>query len=440
VQDADADALGQQMHALARELFPICRSLTGDGVRETLSVLGKHLPLERHEVPSGTSAFDWIVPREWNVREAFIEDEPGHRIVDFKKHNLHLMGYSTPIDAWLSLAELQEHLYSLEDQPDAIPYVTSYYKERWGFCVTHRQRTTLKDGRYHVRIDSELRDGHLSYADFTVPGETPREVLVTTYVCHPSMANNELSGPVVATFLAKWVMAQTRRFTYRFVFVPETIGSIVYLNRNLAHLKHRMEVGFNLSCIGDERGYSYVASRYENTLADRIARHVLRSTHPEFVRYSFLERGSDERQYSAPGVDLPLVTLCRTKFGQYPEYHTSLDDLTLVTAEGLAGGYEFARRCLEVAEQNHTYRVKCLCEPQLGRRGLYSTVSTRDSWRETKSMTAMIAYADGSNDLLSIAERLGVPSWDLDPIARRLVDADLFAVVDSPMPASVLRV
>jgi aminopeptidase-like protein len=420
--------VGAQMHALAEELFPLPRSLTGDGVRQTLAALKKHIPLQVHEVPSGTSAFDWVVPKEWNIRDAFVADESGRRVIDFKKNNLHVVGYSTPIDAWVSRAELESHLYSLEAQPDAIPYVTSYYKERWGFCLSQNARAQLKGDRYHVHIDSELRDGHLTYADLVVPGAEEREVLVSTYVCHPSMANNELSGPVVSTFIARWVMSAPRRFTYRFVFAPETIGSILYLSRHIDEMKRRTVAGFNLSCIGDDRGYSYVASRYETTLADRVATHVFPRIDPGFIKYSFLQRGSDERQYCAPGVDLPLVTLCRSKFGRYPEYHTSLDDLTLVTPRGLAGGYELVRRCLEVVEQNRVYRVTCLCEPQLGKRGLYPTLSTKTSAREVESMMAFLAYADGTNDLVAIAERIGVPAWELAPIAKRLLEAGLFTV------------
>jgi len=422
--------LGQAMHDLATRLFPICRSITGPGIRETLRILQEFIPLQIHEVPTGTPVFDWTVPKEWTIRDAFIADSSGRRIVDFRRNNLHVVGYSTPVDRQMSLAELDEHLFSLPEQPGAIPYVTSYYKERWGFCLPHRQRLELKPDVYRVFIDSELKDGSLTYGECVFPGDTKKEIFLSTYVCHPSMANNELSGPVVAAFIGQWLQSRPRRYTYRVVFIPETIGSLTYLSRHLEHLKKNVVAGFNISCVGDERAFSVVSSRYANTLADKIARHALASMSPDFKTYSFLDRGSDERQYCSPGVDLPLVGLCRSKYGTYPEYHTSLDDLTLVTPAGLAGGYEMVRRCLEVLETNHTYKVTCLGEPCLGKRGLYPTLSQKGSATTVRRMLDVIAYADGSNDLLSIAERIGASIWDLMPIAEQLQQADVLSVVD----------
>ena len=422
--------LGQAMHDLAARLFPICRSITGPGVRETLRILQEFIPLQTHEVPTGTPVFDWTVPQEWSIRDAFIADSSGRRIVDFRRNNLHVVGYSTPVDRQMSRAELDEHLFSLPDQPDAIPYVTSYYKERWGFCLPHRQRLELKPDVYRVFIDSELKDGSLTYGECVFPGATQKEVFLSTYVCHPSMANNELSGPVVTAFVGKWLQSQPRRYTYRIVFIPETIGSLTYLSRHLDHLKKNVVVGFNISCVGDERAFSVVSSRYANTLADKIARHALASLAPDYKTYSFLDRGSDERQYCSPGVDLPVVGLCRSKYGTYPEYHTSLDDLTLVTPAGLAGGYEMVRRCLEALEGNHTYKVTCLGEPCLGKRGLYPTLSQKGSASTVRRMLDFIAYADGNNDLISIAERIGSSIWDLMPLAEQLRQADVLSLVD----------
>jgi aminopeptidase-like protein len=413
--------MGQSMYDLAVELFPLNRSLTGEGVRQTLAILQQRLPqLTTHEVPSGTPAFDWNVPREWVIKDAYLIGPDGNKIVDFKDNNLHVVGYSTPVDATLSLEELQDHLYSLPDQPDAIPYITSYYKERWGLCLSHQQRQSLKPGQYRAVIDSELKDGSLTYGEWIYPGESEKEIFISTYICHPSMANNELSGPVVSAYLAQWVRSQPRRYTYRVIFIPETIGSIVYLSRNLEAMQRNIVAGFNLTCIGDDRAYSYLASRQEDTLADRAARHVLGQMHPKYVRYSYLDRGSDERQYCSPGVDLPVVSVMRTKYGEYPEYHTSLDDLNLISPQGLAGGYEVMQTILECLEANRTLRVTVLGEPQLGKRGLYPTVSTKQSGAIVRDMMNLIAYSDGRRDLLAVAEKIGAPMWELIPLVKRL--------------------
>jgi aminopeptidase-like protein len=422
----DLETPGNEMHAFMARAFPICRSITGDGVRQTLGLIGEHLPLTIHEVPTGTRVFDWEVPREWNIREAWIADASGNRVVDFADHNLHVVNYSVPVNRTLSLEELGPHLHSLPDKPDAIPYITSYYRERWGFCMTHTARQALEPGDYHVYIDSDLKDGSLTYAECIIPGETEEEVFLSTYVCHPSMANNELSGPTVMTWLGKWLLSAPRRHTYRIVFIPETIGSLTYLSRNLDTLRSRVRVGFNLSCIGDDRAWSYVASRYGDTLADRVIHNVLSLKHPDFIRYPYLERGSDERQYGFPGVDLPLVSLCRSKYGRYPEYHTSLDNLDLVTPSGLAGGLGMVRDCLEAIEANHTYQVTCIGEPQLGRRGLYPTMNTLDSGRMVRTILNLLAYCDGSNDLIAVSDIIGVPVNELAPLAEKLVAAELF--------------
>ena len=421
----NAGMFQNEMYQLLEDLFPICRSLTGEGVRQTLARIQKHIPLKIYEVPSGTKAFDWVVPKEWNISNAYVKDETGNKIVDFKENNLHIVGYSVPVDCWVSLAELQEHLFSLEDQPEAIPYVTSYYNEQWGFCISHQARSQLKEGRYHVVIESELKEGSLTYAELIIPGKSEQEILIATYVCHPSMANNELSGPVVATFIAKWVAMQPRRYTYRFVFSPETIGAITYLSRHKDVLENRMIAGFNLSCIGDERTYSYVASRYGSTLADKVAENVIKFICSDYKKYSFLSRGSDERQYCSPGIDLPLVTLCRSKFGEYPEYHTSLDNLDLVTGKGLYGGYRVVKECLQTLECNEYYTATCFGEPQLGKRGLYPNLSVKRESFSVKSMMDFIAYADGTNDVIDISNRINVSVNELIPIIEKLVNADL---------------
>jgi aminopeptidase-like protein len=427
IRDFHLADVGDFCHELARQLFSICRSLTGPGVRETLAHLKALLPdLAVHEVATGTPAFDWVVPDEWTIRDAYIADESGARIVDFRSHNLHVVGYSEPVDIWMDLEELDKHLYSLPDQPTAIPYVTSYYSRRWGFCLKHEQRASLKPGKYHVVVDADLKPGVLNYGELIIPGETKEEIFISTYICHPSMANNELSGPVVATALALWASSLGRkRYTYRFVFIPETIGSIVYLSRNISHLKSHVVAGFNISCIGDDRAYSYLPSRDGNTVSDKAALHVLKHLAPDFARYTWLDRGSDERQYCAPGVDLPMATITRSKYGTYPEYHTSLDDLTLITPSGLAGGFEALKKAIEAVEHNVKFKVAVFGEPQLGRRGLYPTVSARGSADAVRGMMNLISYCDGERSLLEIADIIDVPIWDVVKLAKPLIENGL---------------
>lgn len=419
------------MHSFTKELMPICRSLTGNGVRKTLAMIKEHLPgLTVHEVPTGTKVFDWEIPQEWNIESARLIGPDGRKIVDFSDNNLHVVGYSIPVSLTLSLDELNQHLYSLPDQPDAIPYVTSYYAPRWGFCLKHADRQRLKPGNYRVEINSSLSVGSLTYGELFISGKTTDEVLISTYICHPSMANNELSGPVVSTFLARMLANADLRYSYRFVFVPETIGSITYLSKNLSHLKKNVVAGFNVSCIGDDRAYSYLASREGNTLSDRAAIHALKYHAPDFLRYSFLERGSDERQYCAPGVDLPVCSIMRSKYGVYSEYHTSLDDLTLVTPSGLAGGLTALARAIDVLENNAVWRTKVLGEPQLGKRGLYPTLSTVGSAEHVANMMNLLAYADGSRDLIDLAELIGADSLECAKILATLESHALVERID----------
>lgn len=423
------EQLGKGMYELAKRLFPICRSITGNGVRETLAILREYIPdLAICEVPSGTPVFDWTVPNEWNITDAYIENSAGKRIVDFKDCNLHVVGYSVPVDCHLSREELLEHVYVEETQPDAVPYVTSYYKERWGFCMTRRLRDSLQEDTYHCVIQSTLEKGSLTYAETVIPGETPDEILLSTYVCHPSMANNELSGPVVQTYLYQWLKEQTkRRYTYRLLFLPETIGSITYISQHMEHMKHFIKAGFLLSCVGDERAWSYIPTRKGGTLADRAALKVLQDEHPDFVRYTFLDRGSDERQYNAPGVDIPVCGICRSKYGMYPEYHTSLDDMEMISAGGLAGSYTFMKAILTLLEYNRCYRTECFCEPQLGKRGLQSTISQKGTYGGVLTLRDLIAYADGETDLIEISDIIGVPVSVLYPLVDQLSEQGLLS-------------
>jgi len=387
--------------------------------------------LALHEIDSGTEVFDWTVPPEWTIRSARLVGPDGDVVVDMADHNLHVVGYSEPVDMELSLEDLQAHLYSLPDQPEAIPYITSYYNRRWGFCLSDAQRKTLKPGTYRAVIDADLAPGKLNYADLVIKGETDEEVFLSTYVCHPSMANNELSGPAVATWLAKWVASAPRRYTYRFVFIPETIGSLVYISRHLDHLRSHVKAGFNLSCVGDERVYSFMPSRQGNSLSDRAARHVLNHHAPDHIRYTFLERGSDERQYCAPGVDLPVTSVMRSKYGEYPEYHTSLDDLTLVTPAGLQGTFDAMVKCLRVIEANETWTATMIGEPQLGKRGLYPTVSVPNGARKVRNLMHVLAYSDGTRDLIDLAELIGAEALEVADLVDQLAAHDLLRK-DSP--------
>lgn len=419
--------LGQEMHDLCKLLFPICRSITGNGFRKSIGILKKILPdMNVFEVPTGTKCFDWVVPKEWNIHNAYIIDPDGNKICDFKKSNLHVVGYSIPVNKKITLDELQPHLFSLPDQPNAIPYITSYYNERWGFCLTHNEREQLKPGDYQVYIESELKNGSLTYGELIIPGETDQEIFLSSYLCHPSMANNELSGPVVTTYLAKWLSElKKRKYTYRIIIIPETIGSIIYLSKNFKEMKEKMIAGFNVSCVGDDRTYSYLPSRYGSTLSDKVALHVLKNFRPGFQSYSFLERGSDERQYCSPGIDLPVCSIMRSKYGCYPEYHTSLDDLTLVTSSGLYGGFITIQKALECLEMVETLKVSVLCEPQLGKRGLYPTLSTKESWSKVRDMKNLIAHCDGELNLLEIADLINVPLWELKEIVYKLKEEGL---------------
>lgn len=424
--------IGKEMHKFAHSLWSYNRSLTGEGVRQTLQKINEKLPsLKIKSVPSGTKVFDWTIPKEWFVKDAYIITPKGKKICNFFENNLHLVGYSTSFKGQLSLSELKKHLHSLPDQPDAIPYVTSYYKERWGFCLTHNQLEKLEEGKYKVLIDTKLFNGVLNYGELIIPGKKKKEIFLSTYICHPSMANNELSGPTVVTFLAKWLnTVKNREYSYRIIFIPETIGSITYISINREKLKKNIYAGFNISCVGDNRAYSFLPSRNGITISDLVAKHVLKWIDPNFKIYSWLDRGSDERQYCSPGIDLPIASIFRTKYGKYPEYHTSLDDLEkVVTAEGLEGGYFAIRKTLEALERNKIYKVTVLCEPHMSKRKLYPTLSTKKSGKNIKLMMDFISYCDGNNSLLNIAELLNVPLWDLYELSKKLEKHNLIKII-----------
>jgi len=423
--------IGKELHKFASELWPLNRSLTGEGVRETLNKISKHLPnLVLKSVPSQTQVFDWTVPQEWAVRDAYIITPNGEKICDFSENNLHLLGYSIPFSGKLTLDELKNHLYTSPEQPEAIPFVTSYYKKRWGFSLTQNQFNSLEDGIYKVMIDTKLFDGELNYGELLIHGKSEKEIFLSTYICHPSMANNELSGLAVTTFLAKWLNSiETLEYSYRIIFIPETIGSITYLSKNHLEMKKKIFAGFNVTCVGDNRAYSYLPSRNGKTISDIVANHILKWTDKNFVIYNWLDRGSDERQFCAPGIDLPVASIMRTKYGEYPEYHTSLDNLeNVVTSEGLEGGYWAIRRAIEAIEKNKKFKVKVFCEPHLGKRGLYPTISVGKVDKDISLMMNFLSLCDGRSSLLEIAERLKVPIWDLYEVTNKLQKHNLIQI------------
>lgn len=419
---------GKAMYELAKELFPICRSITGQGFRDSLYILDNALGggnLQIHSIKSGTKVFDWIVPPEWYIKDAFIITPNGEKICDFKKHNLHVVNYSEGIDKEIELDELQNHLYSLEEEPDAIPYVTSYYKKRWGFCITHNERKKLKQGKYRVFIDAKHdENGVLNYADFIIPStkNSKEEILISTYLCHPSMANNELSGPIVAIYLAKWLLnLKERKYNYRFVIIPETIGSIIYINKHLKHLQKYLKAGFVLSCLGDDNAYSLIHTPKENSLSDKVALHTLKNK-VNFKEFSFLYRGSDERQYNAPLVNLGVVGICRSKYLEYQEYHTSKDDLNFISPKGLMGGLKAMQEIILNLEINEIYENTIFCEPNLGKRGLYHTLSTAN---DIPLACNFLAYCDGKNDIIDIAEILNMQAYEFQDLLKKILEFKL---------------
>jgi aminopeptidase-like protein len=422
---------GNQMHLWAKELFPVCRSITGQGVRQTLRFIKNIIPeLKIYKIKTGTKVFDWTIPDEWTIRDAFVEDDSGNKIIDFSNSNLHVLNYSEPVNKWVELDELEPHLYSLPKQPDAIPYVTSYYQRNWGFCLTENQRKLLKPGQYHAVVDSELKPGVLNYGELIIPGETEREIFISTYICHPSMANNELSGPVVTTAIAQWLSSlKKRHYTYRIIFIPETIGSIVYLSRNMDYLKKNVVAGFNITCVGDDRCFSFLPSRDGKTLSDKVALHVLKYADPQFKRYTWLDRGSDERQYCAPGIDLPVVNMMRSKHGTYPEYHTSLDDLSFVTASGLEGGFRIHQNAIKILEKNTIVKNTVLGEPQLGKRGLRPNIGEKDNLYKFKTLMDVLSYSDGKMTILEIANAINESFNDICPIVEKLVQEGLLTTI-----------
>jgi len=432
----DLDTLGREMYRLVEELYPICRSITGEGLRQTLRRVQKIIPLTLHEVPTGTQAFDWTVPKEWTIRDAYVKDAAGERIIDFRRCNLHVVNYSAPVKRRMPLAELKAHLFTLPDHPDWIPYRTSYYEETWGFCLPHRQLLSLPDGEYDVCIDSSLQSGYLTYGDCYLPGESRDEVLVSCHVCHPSLCNDNLSGLSVATFLAQRLAALSRRLSYRFLFIPGTIGSIVWLSRNESNLS-RIKHGVVLTCLADSGGYTYKKSRQGAAEIDRAFAHVLRHSGEAHQIVEFSPYGYDERQYCSPGFDLPVGCFMRTPHGRFAEYHTSADDPSFIRPDHLARSLQTCASAIRILENNRLYvNRNPKCEPQLGRRGLYPSIGGhRDPDTFRLAILWVLNLSDGRHALLDIAERARMPFELILDAARLLHTNGLLAPHRAPRSA-----
>jgi aminopeptidase-like protein len=416
----DLPAVGQAMYQLIAELYPICRSITGNGFRESLRIIKRYIPLEMHEVPTGTPVFDWTVPKEWNIRDAYIKNSQGERVVDFQKSNLHVVNYSVPIKKRVSVAELKDHVFTLPEHPDWIPYRTSYYKEDWGFCLSHRQWLELTEDDYEVCIDSSLEPGSLTYGEYYLPGASADEVLLSCHSCHPSLCNDNLSGMALATMLAHLLQALRLRYSYRFLFLPGTIGAITWLCVNEAQVS-RIKHGLVLANVGDGGRSTYKKSRRGEADIDRAVSHVLQHSGEEYEVMEFSPYGYDERQFCSPGFNLPVGSFMRTPHGRFPEYHTSADNLEFVQPWALANSLAKCVAVLTVLEHNRTYRTQNpKCEPQLGRRGLYRALGGPAGEPEELALLWVLNFSDGQHSLLDIAIRAGLPFLTLKRAADRL--------------------
>ncbi len=425
-----AVSAGEELHRFAAELYPICRSITGDGIRRTLRKIGQRIPLEISEVPTGTEVFDWTVPSEWNIRDAYIKDATGRRVVDFQQNNLHVVNYSIPIHTVIPLPELRDHLFTLPDHPDWIPYRTTYYKRDWGFCLTHNQVLTLGEGDYEICIDSTLDAGHLTYGECYLPGRSSDEVLISVHSCHPSLANDNLSGLTVATTMAQLLTGMERRYSYRFLFIPGTIGAISWLalNREAAG---RVRHGLVLTCVGDAGAFHYKQSRRGNAEIDCAAAHVLKHRSEPSKVMEFSPYGYDERQYCSPGFNLPVGCLMRSVWGTFPEYHTSADNLAFIQPASLASSLDVCIQIVNILENNRRYISRNpYCEPQLGKRNLYKSTGEDSIGSEINARLWVLNLSDGEHSLLEIAERSSIPFSMVGEAARVLCLAGLL----SPIP------
>ncbi len=409
LEKKDVSRIGCDIHDFIKGLYPICRSITGDGVRATLKKIGEHIPIKIIEVPTGKKVFDWVIPKEWNIRDAYVKNGEGKKIIDMKKSNLHVLNYSMPIHKKMRLAELKEHLFTIPSQPDLVPYFTSYYKENWGFCISHKQYTRLKEDIYEVHIDSEFKDGSLTFGEMYVKGLSKDEVLFSTYICHPSLCNDNLSGIGLLTALGVYIKNSIPKYSYRFLFVPETIGSIAWLYLNREKVRN-IKLGLVATCVGDGGDFTYKKARCSDALIDKIALKALKDSKIPYKTVDFFPAGSDERQYSSPGFNLPVGSLMRTMYGDFPQYHNSADDLNFIKPIFLGESFEEYARIIYIIENDATYlNKKPYCEPQLGRRGLYDTVGGKAEVDVGQlSLLSVLNYSDGKTSLLDISIRSGI--------------------------------
>ncbi len=421
------------MIEFAKKLWPINRSLTGAGVDSTLLLIKQKLPIKILNFSSGKKVFDWNVPKVWNLKEAWIKNKSNKKIIDFSNNNLHVVGYSQNINKTLSFNELKKKIHTLKNQPNAIPYVTSYYKRDWGFCLQYNKLKKLKNDEYKVYINSSLKNGKLKIGELYVKGHTKKEILISTYICHPSMANNEISGIVVTTKLAQWLKKKKRKFSYRFLFLPETIGSIAYLSKNFKKLQKNVVAGYVLTCIGDNRNYSMLESKQKNSLSDIVAKHILKQKKKVKI-YDWSMRGSDERQYCSPGIDLPIASLMRSKYGEYKEYHTSLDQIgKVVTKKGLEGGYRFVKQVINCLEKQIFPKSKTFCEPFLTKKKIYPTLSKKGSVDKTiKKKLEYLSYCDGKKSTIEISNKLNIDEKNSKKILQFLKKNNLIKLNKFP--------
>jgi aminopeptidase-like protein len=395
------------MYNLAKKLWPIHRSITGIGVNKTLKILKNvNNNLQIKNIKSGTKVFDWKVPKVWHVKEAWIKNTKEEKLIDIKNNNLHLMGYSVPVDRSFSKKQIFKHLHYLKNYKEAIPYLNSYYKKNWGFCIKQKQLKLFKDKKYHVKIDSNFKDGYMKYGEIFIKGKSKKEIFFSTYICHPSMANNELSGPCLLIYLSNYIKnLKNRKLSYRFIFIPETIGSISYLHKNLAHMKKKLLAGYNVSCVGDERDFSFLPSIEGNTYSDFLAKITLKQLKIKFKSFNWLERGSDERQYCSPGIALPISSIMRTKYGNYKEYHTSEDKIgKVLTKKGLKGSFQLYKKIIKNLESDKMFKNIFLCEPMMGKRNMYKNIDNKKVDIRTENIMNVLAFTNGKRSVMQIAE------------------------------------